>query len=249
MQLEKSMTDTDAPKKKPWQRLLPIGVIALALIAFYAFGLQEFIALESLRKNQSLVQAYADSHRYISMLLTIVIYASLTAISFPGAAILTLLSGFVLGTLYGGISVVIGATIGATIIFLAGRSAAGDIIARKGGEKMARLEAGFAKNSLSYLFILRLVPLFPFWLVNLAASAFRVPLKNYVIATFFGIMPGTFVYSSVGAGFSSITESADVGFDTLGRAEILLPIAGLVALSLLPVFIKKFTNVSQGDES
>lgn len=235
-------------ERPAWKRFAPLGAIVLALALFFGFGMQRYFTLESLASNQAAIKSFAEANHGLAMLTIIFVYAAVTAISFPGAAVMTLLSGFILGTLYGGISVVIGATMGATIVFLVGRVAAGDVLARRGGETVVKLEAGFAENALSYLFILRLVPLFPFWLVNLAAAAFRVPIRHYVLATFFGIMPGTFVYASVGAGFSSITESSDIGFDVLLRASVILPIVGLVALSLLPIAYKKY-NVSKIETS
>ena len=114
---------------------------------------------------------------------------------------------------------------------------------------MAKLEAGFTKNALNYLFVLRLVPLFPFWLVNLAAAAFRVPTRIYIFATFFGIMPGTLVYASVGAGFSSITESSDIGIEVLMQPAVILPIIGLAVLSLLPIIFKRAINADDGEQS
>ncbi len=236
------MTENDNSAPPTWKRFLPLGVIAAALIAFFGLGLQRYFTLDSLAANQETIKNFADANLVATMLAIIAIYAAVTAISFPGAAIMTLLSGFILGTLYGGISVVIGATIGATIIFLAGRSAAGDLLAKRGGDTVAKLEAGFTNNALSYLFVLRLVPLFPFWLVNLAAAAFRVPTRVYVFATFFGIMPGTLVFASVGAGFSSITESSDIGLEVLLQPAVILPIIGLAILSLLPIVFKKVIN-------
>jgi uncharacterized membrane protein YdjX (TVP38/TMEM64 family) len=243
------MTDATTSIAPAWKRFLPLGIIVAALTAFFGFGLQRYFTLDSLAANQEAIKNYADANLLTTMLGTIAIYAAVTAISFPGGAIMTLLAGFILGTLYGGISVVIGATVGATIIFLAGRSAAGDLLAKRGGDTVAKLEAGFTKNALSYLFILRLVPLFPFWLVNLAAAAFRVPTKVYVFATFFGIMPGTLVYASVGAGFSSITESSDIGIDVLLQPAVFLPIIGLAVLSLLPIIFKSALNADEEEQS
>ncbi|MBT5220060.1 MAG: TVP38/TMEM64 family protein [Woeseia sp.] len=243
------MTDATTPPVPAWKRFLPIGVIVAALAAFFGFGLQRYFTLDSLAANQETIKNYADANLLKTMLGIIVVYAAVTAISFPGAAIMTLLAGFILGTLYGGISVVIGATIGATIIFLAGRSAAGDLLAKRGGDTVAKLEAGFTKNALSYLFVLRLVPLFPFWLVNLAAAAFRVPTQVYIFATFFGIMPGTLVFASVGAGFSSITESSDIGIGVLLQPAVILPMIGLAALSLLPIIFKSALNADDKEPS
>ncbi len=241
--------DDQASGAPVWKRFLPLAVIAALLAAFFGLGLQRHFTLESLAANQALIKDYAAANRALTMLGIIAVYAAVTAISFPGAAIMTLLAGFILGTLFGGISVIVGATIGATIIFLAGRSAAGDVLTRRGGDTVAKLEAGFTNNALSYLFILRLVPLFPFWLVNLAAAAFRVPTQTYVLATFFGIMPGTFVYASVGAGLGSITESSNVGLDVLLQPAVIGPIVGLVLLSLLPVVFKKYINPEQEPSS
>ena len=242
------MTETATPTPI-WKRLLPLAVIAGALGAFFATGLHQYLSLETLAENQVKLQQLADDNLPVAMLAVIAVYATLTAISVPGAAIMTLLSGLILGTLFGGISVVIGATIGATIIFLAGRSAAGDVLARKGGDTIARLEKGFSENALSYLFILRLVPLFPFWLVNLSAAAFRVPTKTYVIATFFGIMPGTFIYAAVGAGLGSITESSSIGSEVLLQAKVIVPLVALALLSLVPIFIKRFSNAKDEQPS
>ena len=243
------MTDATTPPVPAWKRFLPIGVIVAALAAFFGFGLQRYFTLDSLAANQETIKNYADANLLKTMLGIIVVYAAVTAISFPGAAIMTLLAGFILGTLYGGISVVIGATIGATIIFLAGRSAAGDLLAKRGGDTVAKLEAVFTENALSYLFVLRLVPLFPFWLVNLAAAAFRVPTQVYIFATFFGIMPGTLVFASVGAGFSSITESSDIGIGVLLQPAVILPMIGLAALSLLPIILKRAINADEEKQS
>jgi uncharacterized membrane protein YdjX (TVP38/TMEM64 family) len=243
------MTDASTPPVPAWKRFLPLGVIVAALTAFFGFGLQRYFTLDSLAANQETIKNYADANLLTTMLGIIVVYAAVTAISFPGAAIMTLLAGFILGTLYGGISVVIGATIGATIIFLAGRSAAGDLLAKRGGNTVAKLEAGFTKNALSYLFVLRLVPLFPFWLVNLAAAAFRVPTQVYVFATFFGIIPGTLVFASVGAGLSSITESSDIGIEVLHQPAVILPIIGLAVLSLVPIIFKRALNGDDKEQS
>lgn len=235
------MTEVQLETTKPlWKRLLPLGVIGLALVLFFAAGLHQYLSLETLASNQVKLQQLADENLLVAMLTVIVVYATLTAISVPGAAIMTLLSGLILGAVYGGISVVIGATIGATIIFLAGRSAAGDVLARKGGDTVAKLEAGFSENAMSYLFILRLVPLFPFWLVNLSAAAFQVPTRTYVIATFFGIMPGTFIYAAVGAGLGSITESSSVGAEVLLQGKVIIPLVALILLSLVPILVKRF---------
>ena len=145
------------------------------------------------------------------------------------------------GTLVGGTAVVIGATIGATIIFLVARTALGESLRSKAGPWMNKFEAGFQENEFSYLFILRLVPAFPFWLVNIAPALVGARLRNYVITTALGIIPGTFVYASVGAGAGAILdEGGELQLSgLLLKPEILTPIIGLILLALIPVIIKK----------
>ena len=125
-------------------------------------------------------------------------------------------------------------------VFLAARTAFGDLLRQKAGNRLKKLEAGFRENALSYMFVLRLVPLFPFWLVNLAPALFGVKLRTYIIATFFGIMPGGLVYAGVGNGLGAVLDAGktpDLGI--IFEPAILLPILGLAALSLIPVIYRR----------
>ncbi len=240
------LAESASAPKPLWKRLLPLGVIGVVLAVFFATGANEYLSLDSLQDNQAALKDFARDNLFLAMAAVIAVYALCTAISFPGASALTLLSGFVLGTVFGGISVVIGATIGATIIFLAARNAAGDTLVKRGGKLMKKMEAGFKEDAWSYMLILRLVPLFPFWLVNIAPAAFRVPTLTYVWTTFVGIMPGTFVYASLGAGVSSIADAGSINF---GDPSVFGPILGLIALSLIPLIYKRFAKKSNTVEA
>lgn len=230
-----------APKPL-WKRLLPLGITALALGLFFALGGPDYVSIDSLRENRDALSALVSDNFALVLLGFIALYAILVGISFPGASFLTIFGGFLFGTLVGGMAVVIGATIGATAIFLAARYAFGDALSKKAGPYMRKFEAGLKENELSYLFILRLIPAFPFFIVNIVPALFDVKLRNYVLSTFIGIIPGSFVYASVGAGVGAI-------FDTGGEVQlsglmlqpkIIGPIVGLIALSLLPILYKKF---------
>jgi len=167
----------------------------------------------------------------------------LVAFSVPGALIATLTGGFLFGTLSGGLYTIVGATIGATIVFLAARTALGDLLRAKAGPGIRKMEEGFAKNAFSYLLVLRLVPLFPFFLVNLAPAFLGVRLRTYVVATFFGVIPGTFVFASVGNGLGAVFDSGeDPNLGIIFQPEVLLPILGLAALSLVPVAYQYFSR-------
>jgi len=242
---EPATTDT---KKPLWQRLLPLVIIAAALGGVFATGADSYLSIDSLQQNQAALKDFAASNLYAAIAVTIAVYALSTAISIPGALVLTLLAGFILGTWAGTFAVVLGATIGATLIFTAARNAAGDSLVKKGGPLMAKMEDGFRENAWSYMLILRLVPLFPFFLVNIAPAAFRVPVWTFVWTTFIGIIPGTAVYASIGAGFSSIADAETLDANVFARPEVYGPVLALIALSLVPIIYKRL-SAKDGDRS
>ncbi|MBF0251884.1 MAG: TVP38/TMEM64 family protein [Alphaproteobacteria bacterium] len=167
-------------------------------------------------------------------------YVVVTGLSLPGGVWLTLMGGFVFGGWTAGSYVVVGATVGATLIFLGARYAFADLFYARAGSHLARMEDGFRENAFSYLLVLRLIPLFPFWLVNLVPALLDVRLSTYVAATFIGIIPGTFVYAHAGAGLGAVFETGehpDLGI--IFQPQILGPLAGLAALSLLPILYKR----------
>ena len=144
----------------------------------------------------------------LSVLVYIAFYVCVVALSLPGAFILTATAGLLFGWLLGGLVAVVGATLGATVLFLVARSALGEGLTARAGPWLAKLRAGFKEDALSYLLFLRLVPAFPFWFVNIAPAILGVPLKTYVVATFFGIIPATFAFAAAGAGLDSVIMAA-----------------------------------------
>ena len=231
----------NAKPRSKVKRFLPLAVIAIALGAFFAFGGPKYISLDSLRDNQDFLKTLVADHAVLAVPGFIVLYATLVSISFPGASFLSIFAGFLFGVVTGTFAVVIGATIGATLIFLIARSALGAGLAAKAGPFMKKFEQGLKENELSYLFILRLVPIFPFFIVNVVPALFDVKTRNYILATLFGIIPGALVYVSVGNGIGdALAAGADVPLKGLMfRPAVILPILGLMLLSLIPVFYKK----------
>ena len=234
---------SDTGESKGWlKRLLPLAVIAIGLIAFFALGGPELISLETLKERREELAAFVESNFVVAILGFMALYAVLTALSFPGASVLTLVGGFLFGAFVGTAAVVTGATLGAIALFLAAKYAFGDLLRSKAdSEKLKKFEKGLQENELSYLFILRLVPIFPFFLVNIAPAFFDVKLRNYAIATFLGIIPGSFVYASVGNGIGAVFEQGDeVKLSGLMfQPQVILPILGLIALALIPVIYKR----------
>ncbi len=227
--------------KSTLKRLAPLLVVAVALAAFFALGLHRFFTLETLRENRMALQDLVDASPMRAIAVFIAVYAAAVAISFPGASILTIFGGYLFGLAIGVPAIVFAATLGATAIFLAAKTALADFLQERAGGFVKKMETGFRENELNYMFVLRLIPAFPFWAINIAAGVIGVSIRNFVIGTFFGIIPGTFVYASIGAAAGA---AFDAGEDVtlsgiLLQPQTLLPIIGLALLALLPVILKR----------
>ena len=231
-------------------RLVPLGVMAAALIAFFALDLNQYLNFGALKDHQETLSGFVASNAILAAVLFIVIYAVSTAISLPGGASLTIAGGFLFGTLIGTVYVVIGASLGATGLFLAARTALGEPLRARAGPQLQRMEKGFRENAFSYLLFLRLIPIFPFWLVNLVPAFLGVPIGTYFIGTLIGIIPGSFVFASVGNGLGALFaagKTPDLGI--IFAPDILIPIAGLGLLALVPVLYKRFKDKKKSDHS
>lgn len=220
--------------------MIPLLVLAAGLVAFFVFDLNDYLTFETLRENRAwLLQQVADS-ALLAAIVYIVLYILVVAFSLPGGAVMTITGGFLFGQWLGTAYVIFAATIGATILFLAAKTALGDVLRAKAGPFLQRMEAGFQENALSYLLVLRLIPLFPFFIVNLVPAFLGVSLKVFVIATFVGIIPGSFVYATVGAGLGSIFDSGEeFSAGSILTPEIVTALVGLAVLAMLPVAYKK----------
>lgn len=229
------------PPKSAIARNLPIAVIALVAV-LGAFTLRDYISFDALRDNREALLGFRDNNYLLTALCFIVAYVLVVAFSLPGSVIATLTGGFLFGTWAGTVLNVTSATIGAVLIFLAARYGFGDRLKTRldtSDGVAAKLKKGIDENQWSMLFFIRLVPVVPFFLANLIPAFLGVPLYRFVISTFFGIIPGALVYTSVGAGLSEVFargETPNLGI--IFEPHILLPILGLCALSILPVLIK-----------
>ncbi|MGH6899615.1 MAG: TVP38/TMEM64 family protein [Geminicoccaceae bacterium] len=222
------------------RRFLPLAILLLAIVAAFAFGLDDYLSFEPLKQNRARLLDFVDRHALLAPLLFMAIYAAVIALSIPGGAVLTVAGGFLFGVVLATLYVVVAATVGASLVFLAAKTALGDSLRQKAGPWLRRMEDGFRKNALNYLLFLRLIPIFPFWLVNLVPAFLGVAFPTYVVATFLGIIPGTLVYASVGNGLGAVFEagrSPDLGI--ICKPAIILPLIGLAVLAILPVAYKK----------
>jgi len=229
-------------RESSWiKRFLPLGILVLAIGAVFASGLHNYLTFDALKEHRETLLGFVDRNPLVAPLVFVLAYAVATALSVPGGIILTIAGGFMFGTWLGGLCVVIGATIGATAIFLIAKTALGSTLRDKAGPWLGKMEAGFKENALSYLLVLRLVPLFPFWLVNLVPAFLGVAIGTYVLGTFVGIIPGSLVFASVGNGLGAVFdagETPDLGI--IFEPAILGPILALSLLALVPIAYKRF---------
>ncbi len=235
----------------------PLGLLGLLALGF-ALGLHDYLTFDSIAKNRAALANFADQNYILAIVSFILIYALAVAVSFPGATILTILAGLLFGWFAGGLAAIIAATLGATIVFQIAKSSFGDVLAKKAGPFLSRISQGFADDAFNYLLFLRLVPAFPFWLVNIAPALANVKLRTFLISTFLGIIPATFAFASVGAGLDSIitTQQAvqaqcllskpimecplELSLASLITTELLLAFAALGFVALIPVVLKKW---------
>jgi len=238
------------------RRLLPlIVVILLAGVGYLILG-QGGISLEALVKHRMEIDDFVNAHRVLAVLAYIALYAAAVALSLPGAVFLTVSGGFLFGLAIGASAAVIGATIGATLIFLVARTALGEPLLRRAGPRATQLAQGFRNDAFSYLLFLRLVPAFPFFLVNLVPAFAGVRLVPFIAATALGIIPGALAFAFAGTGLDSVIAAQKNAYSAClaaGRADchmafdakdVLTPhlIGALVALGLLalvPVVVKR----------
>jgi uncharacterized membrane protein YdjX (TVP38/TMEM64 family) len=238
------------------RRLVVLAVLVAAAVAAYIALGRGAISLEALVHNRAAINAFVIRHAALAVLAYTVIYAVAVSLSLPGAAFLTMAGGFLFGLLTGAAAAVVGATIGATVIFLVARTALGEPLLKCAGPRASQLAQGFRDDAFNYLLFLRLVPAFPFFLVNLVPAFAGVKLSTFVAATALGIIPAALVYSFAGMGLDSVIAAQKAGYDacvatgqgdcrlTFNAGDVLTPqlIGALIALALLalvPVLVKR----------
>lgn len=238
-----------APHPAPWVRFAPLAALVLGLAIFLVLGGRHWLDLEVLAAHREALIAFTrDTGALASASIYMAIYAIAVAVSLPGATVLTLAGGFLFGTLLGSVYAVTGATLGACAVFLAARSAVGGALRNRAGPRLARLADGFRRDAFHYMLFLRLVPVFPFWLVNLAPAVLGVPFATYALATLIGIVPGAVVYASLGAGTGSVVAAGDgLNRAALMSWDIVLPMVGLGLLSLLPLAARRLRGRGEGE--
>ncbi len=212
-----------------------LSIVILGIALFFIFDLGRYFTLDALKENKDTLKNFTKTNYALTAALFVLVYCVQTALSLPGATILTLAGGFLFGTFAGGLLVNIGATSGATLAFLSSRYLFKETVENKFGKKLSSMQEGFENNAFNYLLTLRLIPLFPFFLVNLASGLTRIKLSTYIAATAIGILPGSLVYTNAGKQLGTINSLKDIASPGVLGAFVLL---GL--LSMVPVFYNKW---------
>jgi uncharacterized membrane protein YdjX (TVP38/TMEM64 family) len=243
--METPAADPKAKSGLTLLRLGPLLLLAAGLIAFFALGLNKYLTLDLLKENRGALKEFVHDHKTQAVLAFIAAYVVVAAFSLPLGALLSIAGGYLFGSIFGTAWIVIGATVGATILFLVAKTSLGDPLRTRFAAQIKPMEEGFRENAFSYLLLLRLVPLFPFWLVNLAPAFVGVSLVTFVATTFIGIIPGAFVFASIGNGLNALFEAGEQPdlslMALLSRPDFYIPIIGLAVLSLIPIVYRALT--------
>lgn len=252
-----------------WSRLrtwMPLVIIVALTAVAYALGWNERLSFKTIGLNYETLKAFIDTHAVLALSIYTAVYIAIIALSLPVGLIMTLAGGLLFGWVIAAPATIVGATIGATVVFLAARTSLGEALAARASPSLCKLSKGFKDNALSYLLFLRLVPAFPFCVVNVVPALLGVPLRTFVLGTFLGIIPGTYAFAVAGAGLASVIEAQNaiyreclahgggsatacpynVDTSALITTEILFAFALLGIVALIPVVIDKWSkrNVS-----
>jgi uncharacterized membrane protein YdjX (TVP38/TMEM64 family) len=227
-------SEATAPAPVRRTRLWPLLVLAAALAAVYGLGLHRHLSLEALAEHRAALVGLVEARPIAAACLYVGAYIAVVALSLPGGAVMTLAGGFLFGPWLATALTVFGATIGACLLFLAARSALAEAVAAKAGPLLDRVRPGLERDGFFYLLSLRLIPVVPFWLANLAPALVGMRFLPYAAATLIGIIPGTAVFAGIGAGLGEVLAMGGrPDLSVILSPGILLPLLGLAALSLL----------------
>lgn len=236
--------DPSIDPRAPLIRRLTVAVLFVAVATALYLTAGDYVSLDALRQNQEHLRAFVAEHTVAAALAFMTIFALYAASSIPGVVALTFTGGLLFSPLPATLMVMVAMTVGGTISFLMVRYVFTDFVRARTGTWASRLEAGFRRNMWSYMFILRIMPVVPYFVVNIVPALLRIPARVFIVATFFGTAPNTYVYATLGAGFADAL-AADPGVDPMAallQPKIVAALAGLVGLALLPVLYQRFTK-------
>jgi uncharacterized membrane protein YdjX (TVP38/TMEM64 family) len=229
----------------PLRRWLPLAILLLGLVTFFALGLNRQLSFETLSRNEAEITGWVAANRLAAAVMYVITLATVIAFAVPASALLTAASGFLFGVWAGAALSVVGGTLGASVLFFAARTAFYDLFHARAGAALARLEEGFRRDSFSYVLFLRFVPIFPSWLVSSVSALLGMNPGRFALATMLGVIPGSLIFASIGADFGLLFKNGqtpDLG--AIFQTRTLLPLLGLAILSLMPVLYRRWRRRS-----
>ncbi|MEL7048275.1 MAG: TVP38/TMEM64 family protein [Pseudomonadota bacterium] len=256
---ERTEVSITSPALSALRRFAPLIAIGALMVLVFAMGWHKYLTLETIGRNYDVLKTTIDNNLALSLLTYMAIYIAVAALSLPGALPMTVAGGVLFGWQIGAPATVVAATIGATILFLVAKTSLGETLASKAGGAVEKLREGFQENAFNYLLFLRLVPLFPFFVVNLVPGLLGIPLRTYVAATIIGIIPGTTAFSFASSQFGGVIEETNathaacvaangeaacpyaIDASTLISQEIIMAFAAIGIVALIPVVLKKWS--------
>ena len=221
------------------RRFGPVIVVAVGIVLAFASGIARHLSVHDLRERREILLALAHLHPVLSLLAYLGLYVLVIALSLPVAAPLTLAGGLLFGTFVGGLAAAAGCTLGGTVLFLACRTAAGDVLRRSAGHRIAEIEDGVRRDAFFYILTLRLLPVTPFGLATVALGFLEIRLVTFVTASFLGILPISFIYASFGSTVNAaLVAHRRLNLHSLLEPHIVLALVGLALLSLTPILLR-----------
>ena len=234
-------------------RLVLFAAIFVVITMIFVLGVDEQFSLQILRSHRHELLLWTKKNLFLAGFIFFISYVLVVVLFLPGAIWMTLVGGFLFGTITATALVVTAATVGAMMVFLMARYLLASYFHTKLSRSILKLKAGFESNALNYIVFLRLVPLFPFWLVNIVPAFSNMSFHKYVVGTFLGIIPGSAVYCSIGNGLGEVFDRGDMpNLDAIFELNILIPMIALAFLSLIPIayrLIKRASVTAKADES
>lgn len=234
------------PDRRRLRLILRFGPVLLVLAAIAVLlrtGVLGRLSIDSLKAHRGALLDFVHAHPAQSLGVYLAVYVATVALSLPTALILTLTGGFLFGAWLGGSTAAVGCTLGATVVFLISRLTAGDAVEARTGPRVRALAEEIKKDAFFYLLTLRLIPVMPFWLTNVAAGLISIRVGTFFVATLIGIWPVAVIYAGVGSGLGSLFDSGEpFSPHSLITPKVLLPLAGLALLSVLPILYQRRRN-------
>jgi uncharacterized membrane protein YdjX (TVP38/TMEM64 family) len=229
------------------RRFGPVALIVAAIIAIWASGLTHDLSMHALRAHREALEDLVRRHRWLMLAGYCLTYILVVALSLPAALVMTLTGGLLFGAWIGGAAAAISCTLGATVVFLVCRTAIGDALRKRTGSTVARIEEGVRRDAFSYVITLRLLPVMPFWLVNLALGFVDIPLRTFFVASFLGILPVSVIYAGLGASLNAMfARGVRPNLHLVMQPQVLLPLLGLALLALAPIVVRRLRGTKAG---